>query len=301
MVEKTISPPATKGATMDSSLFHGNLVRSNRIIYTPSAFARTNLIHLQEIGTLKAQKPHTSRRENLPSFLFFLVREGCGDLEYDGVKTHLKAGDCAFLDCKKPYSHRSSEDLWSLQWVHFYGPNMAGIYEKYIERGGRTCFPAASRDKFIDLLNEIFELAGSSDYIRDMKIFEKLTGLLSLLMEESWHPENTAKSVSRRRDLQNMKDYIDLHFSEKLTLDGLAEAFYINKYYLTRVFREQFGITVNSYILQVRITRAKQLLRFSDLSIEKISQECGMNDANYFARMFKKIEGISPGEYRKRW
>ena len=134
-----------------------------------------------------------------------------------------------------------------------------------------------------------------------MKIFEKLTGLLSLLMEESWHPENTAKSVSRRRDLQNMKDYIDLHFSEKLTLDSLAEAFYINKYYLTRVFREQFGITVNSYILQVRITRAKQLLRFSDLSIEKISQECGMNDANYFARMFKKIEGISPGEYRKRW
>ena len=286
---------------MDSSLFHQNLVHSDRILYTPSAFARTNLIHLQEIGTLKAQKPHTSSRKNLPSFLFFLVLEGSGDLEHDGTNPRLKAGDCVFLDCKKPYSHRSSEDLWCLQWVHFYGPNMAGIYEKYIERGGRTCFPAADCKKFTDLMNEIFVLAASSDYIRDMKIFEKLTGLLSLLMEESWHPENTAKSASRRRDLQNMKDYIDLHFSEKLTLDDLAEAFYINKFYLTRVFREQFGITVNSYILQVRITRAKQLLRFSDLSIEKIGQECGMSDANYFARMFKKIEGIPPGEYRKRW
>ena len=101
--------------------------------------------------------------------------------------------------------------------------------------------------------------------------------------------------------MQVVKDYLDLHYRQKITLDHLAEHFYINKFYLTRIFREQFGLTINNYLLQIRITHAKRLLRFSDLSIEKIAVECGMSDANYFARMFKKVEGSSPGEFRKRW
>ena len=87
----------------------------------------------------------------------------------------------------------------------------------------------------------------------------------------------------------------------EITLEQLAEAFYINKFYLTRCFKEQFGMSVNQYLLQVRITHAKQLLRFTDLAIEKVGHECGMSDANYFSRMFKKVEGISPGEFRRRW
>ena len=76
---------------------------------------------------------------------------------------------------------------------------------------------------------------------------------------------------------------------------------YINKFYLTRVFKEQFGLPVTSYLVQLRITRAKRLLRFTDRTIESIAQDCGLNDANYFSRLFKKIEGTSPGEYRRQW
>lgn len=286
---------------MDSSLFHGNLVKSNRIIYTPSVFAKTNLIHLQEIGQLEAIKPHTSRRENLSSYLFFIVLNGSGNLEYEGKIYPLQKGDCVFIDCRRQYSHHSSEDLWHLKWAHFYGPNMSGIYEKYVERGGRPVFHPAALSVFENVLEDLFEIASSSTYIRDMKIFEKLTNLLTLLMEESWHPEKASGSATIRRSLQSVKDYIDQHYAEKISLDALADIFFINKFYLTRIFREQFGITINNYLLQVRITHAKRMLRFSDMTIEKISHECGMNDANYFTRIFKKIEGVTPGEYRKRW
>lgn len=286
---------------MDASLFCGNVVKSNRIIYTPSVFAKTNLIHLQEIGELQAQKPHASRRENLPSYLFFIVLKGSGHLEYDGQQFLLQKGDCVFIDCKKPYSHHASEDLWSLKWAHFYGPSMSGIYEKYVERGGRPCFRPQNLGDFDRILNELFKLAASSIYVRDMKIFEKLTGLLTLLMEESWHPEKNPVSSSQKQNMQKVKEYLDQHYFDKITLDQLSELFFINKFYLTRVFKEQFGTTLNSYLLQVRITHAKQLLRFSDQTIEKIGQECGMSDANYFTRTFKRIEGITPGEYRKRW
>ena len=287
---------------MDTSLFTGSIVSSNRILYTPSNFAKTNLLHLQEIGSLAAKMPHTSRRSNLSSYLFFIVEKGCGTLEYDGQTYALRAGDCVFLDCRHLYSHRTDEnDLWTLHWAHFYGPNMAGIYEKYSERGGSPCFTTAHPQAYLSLLEQLFQIASSSDYVKDMKIFEKLTGLLTLLMQESWQPEKRISTTAKRRSLQDVKDYIDLHYAQKLSLDSLSELFYINKFYLSRIFREQFGVTINNYLLQVRITHAKQLLRFSDLNIEKIGQECGMNDANYFTRIFKKIEGVTPGEYRRNW
>ncbi len=286
---------------MDTSLFYGNLVTSSRILYTPSVFAKTNLIHLQEIGELQAQKPHTNKRQNLSSYLFFIVMDGTGTLEYDGNAYTLSVGDCVFLDCRKSYSHRSSENLWTLKWAHFYGPNMNGIYEKYAERGGHPCFHPSSTEAYNQILQQLHEIAVSSDYIKDMRIYEKLTALLTLLMEESWNPERRKRNGTKKQNLQNIKEYLDRHYPERIKLDFLAEVFYINKFYLTRVFKEQFGTSVNSYLLQIRVTHAKQLLRFTDLPIEEIGHKCGMSDANYFSRMFKKIEGLSPGEFRKMW
>lgn len=61
-----------------------SIVTSNRILYTPSSFARSSLLTLQEIGTLEALKPHTSSRDNLQSFLFFYVESSAGMLVYQG-------------------------------------------------------------------------------------------------------------------------------------------------------------------------------------------------------------------------
>ncbi len=284
-----------------ASLFHGNLVTTSRILHTPSNFAKTSLIHLQETGSLKATKPHTSRRSGLASYLFFLVKSGYGTLEYEGSLYPLKEGDCVFLDCRKAYSHRTSDDLWQLWWVHFYGPNMGSIYDKYMERGGRPCFHPQDAEPYEQILRELYEIASTQDYVRDMRIFEKLASLLTLLMKESWNPELRRRKALKRQNLQNVKEYLEEHYMEKIQLDRLAEQFYINKFYLTRIFKEQFGVSINSYLVQIRITHAKQLLRFTDWTIEAIGRECGVEDANYFSRIFKNVEGISPGEFRRMW
>lgn len=286
---------------MESPMFDGELVHSSRILYTPSPFARTNLLHLQEVGSLQARQPHASVRQGLASYLVFLVESGSGILEYDGTQRPLQAGDCVFLDCRRPYLHRTGDDLWRLRWAHFYGPNMGGIYKKYEERGGQPAFRTAQPQRYRALLQELYALAGSDDYVRDMQICARLFDLLTLLMEESWHPDRGRISRGKRQSVQEIKDYLDAHYTEKITLDALAERFYINKFYLTRVFKEQFGQSVNGYLVQLRITQAKRMLRFTDNSMETIAQECGLHDANYFARLFKKIEGVTPGEYRRRW
>lgn len=135
---------------MDQELFNpqSSSVTSSRILYTPSTFARTSLLHLQEVGSLQAIHPHTSTRTNLTSFLCFVVLSGNGTLTYKGTTYELSAGDCVFIDCRKAYSHSTSNDLWSLQWCHFYAPSLPAVYEKYKERGGRAVFRPSNRMPF---------------------------------------------------------------------------------------------------------------------------------------------------------
>ena len=287
---------------MDQELFNpqSSSVSSSRIIYTPSTFARTSLLHLQEVGSLQAVHPHISTRTNLLSFLCFIVLSGEGKLSYEEQTYQLDQGDCVFIDCRKAYSHSTSDNLWSLQWCHFYAPFLPAVYEKYKERGGRPVFHPKNLAKFRELFSEVYLLASSSDYIRDMRLNEKLSMLLTMLMEESWHPEDSMVS-KKRMELTKLKEYLDEHYTGKIMLEELAEKFFINKFYLSKIFKETYGTTVNNYLISKRITRAKQLLRFTNMTVDEVGAAVGMEDANYFSRMFRKVEGISPREYRKQW
>ena len=230
-----------------------SIVSSNRVLYTPSAFARSSLLHLQEIGTLQALAPHTSSRSNLQSYLFFTVLSGSGELVYDGKKYELKKGDMVFIDCRKPYSHTTDLNLWSLRWCHFYGPTLSFVYEKYVERGGRPTFRPEETAPFLSTLDSLYKLASGSDYIRDMRINEELNRLCTLLMEQSWNPEE-ATTAPKKLSVAEVKEYLEQHYAEKITLDDLSKQFFINKYYLTRVFKEQFGQSITAYLTSLRIT-----------------------------------------------
>lgn len=283
-------------------LFTGDLVTSRRIIYQPSRFAVDNLLYLQETGSLSAIKPHTSSRKDLSSYLFFIVTSGSGNLTYNNQTYKMKAGDCAFIDCMKEYAQSSSaDDLWSLKWAHFNGCNMAGIYGKYLERGGEPCFSLPDACLAINNIDLLIETASSSSYLRDMKINEHLSSLLSLIMEYSWNPEMARTNRIRSVSTTEVRKYIDSNYREEISLEAVAKQFNINKSYLLRIFKEDVGLTINNYILQQRMVKAKNELRFTGNTLDVIAENCGFKDANYFIRMFKKIEGITPGEYRKQW
>lgn len=314
---------------MHSNLFTASpSVQSSRILYTPSPFARSSLLHLQEVGSLTAIKPHTSKREKLQSYLCFLVEDGEGELVYEGKKYELRSGDVVFIDCRKAYSHSTGKScsmgnarsvdnnhsaaekdggkLWSLRWCHFYGPSMSAIYAKYCERGGLPVIRCADMahgadvSQYAAILTDIYTLASSSDYIRDMRINGKLNDLLTLLMESSWHQGNSS-NAPKKMDISSVKSFLDEHYSEKLSLESVASHFFIDKHYLARLFKEQYGVTLVTYLQQVRITHAKRMLRFTDKSIEEIGLECGIGELNYFSRVFKKLEGVSPSEFRRVW
>jgi AraC-like DNA-binding protein len=226
---------------------------------------------------------------------------GEGSLEYEGKEFSLTQGDCVFIDCNNPYSHTTSPtNLWTLRWIHFWGASMPIIYKKYKERGGRPVF-RPEEDNFSEVWSKLFETASGHDYMRDMLINQYLSELMVCVMRESWHPEEQSSLPPKKQIIKPVKEYLDKNYGEKITLDSLSTQFYINKYYLTKTFKEQYGVSITSYLLNLRITRAKQLLRFSEKSVEEIGLECGLGAAHYFSQTFKNVEGVPPSKYREQW
>ena len=71
---------------------------SNRIISTPSSYAKEHYLYVQEVGTLQSLEPHVSKRQNLNSYLFFVVLDGTGTVSYEAKDYPISAGHCIWLD-----------------------------------------------------------------------------------------------------------------------------------------------------------------------------------------------------------
>jgi two-component system response regulator YesN len=94
--------------------------------------------------------------------------------------------------------------------------------------------------------------------------------------------------------------YIENHYHQDLTLQEIANQFYLSREYISRKFKQEFRVNLSDYLGQIRIDKAKMLLLNPHLRITQISDMVGYKDEKYFSKVFKKLAGISPNEFRKR-
>ena len=272
-------------------------VKSKRIQYTPSSFARASLLHLAEVGRLTALKPHTSQRNNLGGFLFLVVEKGAGIVQVGEKSYHLTAGDAAFVDCSCPYSHSTSDDLWSVYWTHFDGPALLAIYNKFLNRSGKPVFTVSDEAQYIELLQKLYKTAEGASYVRDMGINTLLSALLENIMRDCW----TEDKHTFKGNVEEIRLYLENNYMKRITLDSLSERFFMEKTYLGHVFNQAIGTSPIRYLTTIRVRRIKEFLRFTDNTLGEIATKVGFSSEQYLSRVFKEVEGISPGEYRKRW
>ena len=96
-----------------------------------------------------------------------------------------------------------------------------------------------------------------------------------------------------------IRDYLDRHFTEQLTLQSLGKALHLSPYYLAHVFRETCGYSPAQYLLRRRIGEAQGLLLSTDLPISAIAERVGFETQNYFNMQFSKHVGMPPTKYRQ--
>ncbi len=274
----------------------------SRCIETPSSVAKDTFLYVQETGILKCTSNEISRRENMDSFLIVYVLSGEGFFTYNDKRTKVTSGACFFIDCIKPYSHESNpEKPWELIWVHFNGKQAYSLYDYYIHAFTNVFYPTMHMD-ILDNMRKILKNTTDKPAFHEAINSNILTNLLTNIIvtpKLKQAQQNVRTSVNLK--LEDVKSYIQNNYTASLTLENLSERFLLSKCYLSREFKRKYNEGIPSYINNLRINRAKEMLRFTDKKISEIAILCGITDINYFIKLFKLSENLTPLEYRKKW
>lgn len=222
-----------------------------------------------------------------------LVTEGVIDL-YDG-DTHysLKPGDCFIIPpgVTNDYIYRINGKKRQTvgYYVHFSGTAAKELMDSLGVRG-----IAVFRNVPGDVSRMFESLFYSRRTGRKIASLGTLLRIVSALSDEAkFLPTETEKIVRREAD------YINKHYTEDIDFDVMAKRCNLSRSRFTHVFSDIFGLPPTQYQQNLRIEQASELLRFSKLMVAEIAQRCGFKNQLYFSRVFKKVMGVSPTEFRE--
>ena len=132
----------------------------------------------------------------------------------------------------------------------------------------------------------------------------QMVALLNLLIRVSpTLNAATAGEAIRNKDFLRVApilDYVRDNLADPLSLDQIANQFYISKHYLCRIFKSATGFSVMEYIIYSRVLRARQLLQ-SGVSVQQAGEQSGFSDNSHFIRTFGHLTGVTPGRYAKEY
>lgn len=176
-------------------------------------------------------------------------------------------------------SDQSEEHEWKLQFNQYHFDNDTEV---------------------TDLINKLMRVCSSRDKAKNIFADLNLKELLIRLIQSQHLQQVKADSGNNNNQnrLHYVLHYIHEHLTEKIAVDKLSRRAYMSRNMFFAWFKEQFGITPLEYINKERVKLAKQLLTDKNNSIASVSLHFGFSDVNYFVRLFKKTEGITPGAYK---
>lgn len=158
-------------------------------------------------------------------------------------------------------------------------------------RGGISVELAFSMaDSFIQQIEEI-------DDIAEVEMFKRASQrAYATIVHEQKHDNKNQNNPL----VEGVKNYIFSHLHENIKIDEIAASLHVNADYLSHLFSNHEGVTIKRYILQEKVCRSKNLLCYSDFSLQEIAFYLGFSTQSYFTKIFREFVGMTPGDYRKK-
>lgn len=184
-------------------------------------------------------------------------------------------------------------------------PKMTGIefIKNLREKNYKTKIIFLTGFEKFEYAKEAITYKASAYLLKPVKKNELYSVIKNLLLENmsvDIVEEEVEKTTSDNLLINNVLEYLNEHYtSSELTLNIIAENFYINSSYLSSTFKKEINKSITEYILEKRITLAKTLLQDKDIKIADIPDKIGYKDYYYFSKTFKKHVGISPLKYKQ--
>jgi AraC-like DNA-binding protein len=187
-----------------------------------------------------------------------------------------------------------SNDPWDYYWVGFNGNDARIIINQTDFTISNPVIDVDMNTHFESLLMDIYDAKGNKDSSK-IKMTGYLMLALSLLVEKAMSSKGSHTTSSIY--INKAMEFIELNYSQKLTVQEIAHYVGISRSQLYRVFMESYQKSPMQMILEYRILIACGYLKNSQMTISSIGYSVGFEDSLYFSRVFKKIKGMSPREY----
>lgn len=276
---------------------------SVRVFFTASQMARQHLIFVQEAGHFKALPGYFTERSGLASYLLVCSVRGRGLLRYEGAESEICAGQAFLIDCRhRQYYRQIGDEAWEIYWVHFSGGAGAAYWRAICESAaGRPGEPIScpDEDDFVRPIRQLMLLGGKPGLQAEAEAARLVTDMLTTLLLAA--NRLTSQRPAYSPAIQTVADLLQAAPEQHWPLAVLAARVSMNHQYLMRQFRRETGQTPLAFQQALRISRAKTLLRTTNMSVEAIAADCGFDSGNYLIRVFRKLEDSTPAAYRKRW
>jgi AraC-like DNA-binding protein len=233
----------------------------------------------------------------------------------EGNSFHLKMGDMVLLPpyClhKSIYNEGQSSKRLVINFMlpaDLFGlPNgYSSLLKPFFDEVPIYRFSQEQKELLYKKLNEIFLYSKQDDYkqseLNELIIHTKFVDFLNTILrfkDQSIYSNTDENQTPTALKMYEVSSYIHSHFDEALSLDFLAARFYLSPYYLSHHFKKITNFTVSNYIQMTRIKHAQHLLITTNHKITDIAVSCGFTSFSQFNRVFKKINHMSPRDYRK--
>ena len=257
------------------------------------------LISADIAGKFTCNANYKAKRRKYDSILLIYTTSGIGHLKYGKEHYILEPDTMTLINCNYPHAYYADpEKLWNFTWIHFKG--MQSIAQTdFILSHHSPVFVSSPHELVYKNLSYIFEIIDKEGMDIDLTLSLYINEILHDLMTKSLPLKKTYHDLPEM--IKKVKSFFELNYMNKITIEDIAKALYVNKYDLIRKFKKYTQVSPYHYLIQYRIEKAKAMLKMTDLSIAEICYKVGFDNPSYFIKMFKNFEGITPLSYRNRY
>lgn len=231
-------------------------------------------------------------------FLYCVAGEGWALLD-NNHRICVPAQTLLVLPAHIPHSYgASAAHPWSIYWFHLQGREVALLVQSLLLTDWTLHVPAKEAITLLTLFEQCYETLfyrGSCwrSHLFAAQAMKYLLGILIQLQPTGGRDGKKQEYVARATS------YMTERLEASLTLDELAQAVHLSRPHLVHIFKEVTGATPMDSYVRLKIQRACQYLDLTDLSIKEVARSVGIHDPYYFSRLFRKVMGQAPSEYRK--
>ena len=234
----------------------------------------------------------------------FYVYAGEGEYMVDNRRYPIRAGD--IVVCNAGVLHGEEPSL--VRQIHSYSVAITNVQFEGLPPNcliDSNTRPVVSCGQLAEHVGQLMQLLYmlSADMAHLNELCSSLACSVLLLAQALLRSRDRNAAIDEQEQpsvlAHRVRQYLDEHHNEQLTLREAAERLHISEYYLAHVFKQEFGIPPMQYVMKRRIGEAQELLMNTDLPIAEVADRLGYSSVCHFNAMFKKNVGLPPGKFRQ--